>query len=115
MFRSASVVASTTLANVKAPGASTVVEVGNLFDEEPGVSFTCDELKCGTTYVFRAFAHATSTLMRSDFTPNLTASTLPCTPQGGCTLTQGYWKNHPEAWPVDTLQLGNDPRFLTQL
>ena len=24
----------------------------------------------------------------------------------GCTYTQGYWKNHPEAWPVATLMLG---------
>lgn len=23
-----------------------------------------------------------------------------------CTLTQGYWKNHASAWPVDTLVLG---------
>jgi hypothetical protein len=25
----------------------------------------------------------------------------------GCTLTQGYWKNHEEAWPTDTLRLGS--------
>lgn len=98
-----------------APGESTTVEVGNLFDEEPGVSFNCDELKCGTEYVFRAFAHATSTLNRSAFTPNLTASTLPCTPQGGCTLTQGYWKTHPEAWPLSTLQLGSTSYTAEQL
>jgi hypothetical protein len=24
----------------------------------------------------------------------------------GCTLTQGYWKNHPSAWPVNQLTLG---------
>jgi cysteine-rich repeat protein len=24
-----------------------------------------------------------------------------------CVFTQGYWKNHPEAWPVDRLTLGN--------
>lgn len=24
----------------------------------------------------------------------------------GCTLTQGFWKTHPEAWPVTTLTLG---------
>jgi len=27
---------------------------------------------------------------------------------GGCTYTQGYWKNHPEAWPVDNLTLGSE-------
>lgn len=26
---------------------------------------------------------------------------------GDCTLTQGYWKNHEEAWPVSALDLGN--------
>ena len=25
---------------------------------------------------------------------------------GGCTYTPGYWKNHPENWPVDSLALG---------
>jgi cysteine-rich repeat protein len=25
---------------------------------------------------------------------------------GDCTLTQGYWKNHPDAWPVTSLELG---------
>lgn len=25
---------------------------------------------------------------------------------GCCTRTQGYWKNHPEAWPVDELTIG---------
>src|SRR5215208_6110995 len=24
-----------------------------------------------------------------------------------CTLTQGYWKNHPKAWPVSELALGS--------
>jgi uncharacterized repeat protein (TIGR01451 family) len=27
-------------------------------------------------------------------------------PPSGCTLTQGFWKNHPEAWPVSSLTLG---------
>jgi len=26
---------------------------------------------------------------------------------GDCTLTQGYWKNHPDAWPVTSLELGS--------
>jgi hypothetical protein len=24
----------------------------------------------------------------------------------GCTYTQGYWKNHPDAWPVDEIAIG---------
>ncbi|WP_438024996.1 hypothetical protein [Sorangium sp. So ce233] len=31
----------------------------------------------------------------------------PPTPEGdGCTLTQGYWKNHEESWPVSSLTIG---------
>lgn len=26
---------------------------------------------------------------------------------GDCTFTQGYWKNHPDAWPVSSLMLGS--------
>jgi hypothetical protein len=33
----------------------------------------------------------------------------------GCTLTQGYWKNHPEVWPVDNLTLGSVPYTKEQL
>ena len=28
------------------------------------------------------------------------------TQSGDCTFTQGYWKNHPDAWPVASLKLG---------
>ena len=31
-----------------------------------------------------------------------------------CTLTQGYWKNHPRAWPVSTLTLGSVTYTKTQ-
>jgi len=33
----------------------------------------------------------------------------------GCTYTQGYWKNHPEAWPVTTLDLGTVSYTKTEL
>jgi hypothetical protein len=28
------------------------------------------------------------------------------TPETGCTHSQGYWKNHPEAWPVERITIG---------
>jgi hypothetical protein len=31
----------------------------------------------------------------------------PETGDEGCTLTQGYWKNHPNAWPVSSVTLGS--------
>jgi len=96
------------------PGESVTVNVGEfLFDN--GASTNCgDALTCGTAYVFRCFAHATSTLMRSDFTPNLTCSTLTCNGGSGCTYTQGFWKTHgpiptgnnTNQWPVNNLTLG---------
>lgn len=36
-------------------------------------------------------------------------------PGNYCTYTQGYWENHPEAWPVDSLMLGNVLYNQTQL
>jgi len=102
-----------------APNTCVTVDVGEfLFDN--GASTSCPTaLACGTSYVFRAFAHANSTLQRSDFTGNLTCSTLPCGAGSGCSLTQGYWKTHNPttgcadptsplciSWPVDDLTLG---------
>ena len=43
-------------------------------------------------------------------TPTATPTTTPTptpTPSGGCVFSQGYWKNHPDQWPVTQLQLGN--------
>ncbi len=36
-------------------------------------------------------------------------------PPAGCTLTQGYWKNHAQAWPVQSLTLGTVTYTKTQL
>ncbi len=82
-------------------------------------------LACGTQYVFRAFAHATSGVNRSDFSSTLTCETLPCNPGGGCTFTQGFWKTHgplgcvtgnnTNLWPVPSLALGNTTYDDTQL
>jgi hypothetical protein len=90
------------------------VNIGEfLFDN--GASTNCaSALLCGTAYVFRAFAHASSSLQRSDSTANLTCSTLACGSGETCTYTQGYWKTHgpvPEGnnsneWPVAALVLG---------
>ena len=46
----------------------------------------------------------------------LAALPSPVEPQEtGCTLTQGYWRTHPEAWPVDMLMLGGVPYTKDQL
>jgi hypothetical protein len=91
-----------------APGACTTIDIGRLFDEEPGVSFVCDELVCATPYVFRAYGNGTLNLGASEPTGDVYADTLACERERiNCTYTQGYWKNHLEAWPVDELALGD--------
>ena len=52
------------------------VDVGEFFFDN-GASTSCPgALLCGTAYVFQAFAHATSSANRSDFTSTLQCSTL---------------------------------------
>jgi hypothetical protein len=76
------------------PNQCVTVNVGDFLLDQ-GASTNCPgELVCGTDYVFRAFVHADSTKQRSDFTGNLTCSTLQCGSEGGCTFTQGYWEAH---------------------
>lgn len=77
------------------PNQSVNVKVGEfLFDN--GASSNCtDCLECGCDYVFRVFAHATSTMTRSDFSKDYIYSTVQCGGVStGCTYTQGYWKTH---------------------
>jgi hypothetical protein len=40
-------------------------------------------------------------------TPTVTPTVTPTPTPVGCVFSQGYWKNHPQAWPVTELQLGN--------
>jgi hypothetical protein len=108
------------------PGACVTVDLGDLLLDN-GASTNCpDALVCGTDYVFRSFAHATSTLSRSDFTPELSCSTLACGQGGGCTLPEDYWRyfNPPAcvsdparcvAWPVTSLTLGAAAYTVEQL
>ena len=75
-------------------------------------------MDCDTQYAFRAFAHANSSLNRSDFSSITTCTTAPCGGGcgEGCTFTRGYWKTHgpvgcvtgnnTDVWPVASLVLG---------
>jgi hypothetical protein len=98
------------------PGDCVTVRIGDLlFDNGASTSEGCDvALKCGTTYVFRAFAHATRSLRRSDFTGNLECSTEACDPGGRCTLTQGFWRTHPCDWPSPFMPGANGTASPTQ-
>jgi hypothetical protein len=54
-----------------------------------------------------------------EFQPQATATATPtptATPRSTvCPLTIGYWKNHPNAWPVNTLMLGSQTYTKTEL
>lgn len=91
-------------------GSGFAMLFGNLDDDECGVG-THDQadqpgqcpLACGECWIFRAFSHNPSgdnTRTRSAFTgpPHLRCSTDAC--PGGCNFSQGFWKTHPEAWPI---------------
>lgn len=103
------------------------VEIGDLNFDETGVSgqnCALDGLECGTTYVFRAFAHAGRRMGRSPWTANLVCSTLDC-PARDCTYSQGHYKTHGPAgcvtgnntnmWPATSLTLGTVNYSATQL
>jgi len=100
-----------------AGGQSLTVTVGDTIYDTPGASSACEStpLQCGTAYVFRAFAHATSTQNRSAFSATTSCSTMACDTDPGCTYTQGYWKTHgpipvgnnSNEWPVAGLTLGS--------
>jgi hypothetical protein len=89
------------------PGQSVTVVIGDdsLYDN-CAVSSPCSgaPLLCNTAYVFRASAlDATGQLRVSD---TITCATLACVGGSSCTYSQGYWRNHPNAWPVTSLILG---------
>jgi hypothetical protein len=91
------------------PNGSVQITISDNLPDLCGISSTCNTpLECDTAYAFRIFAHANNTNSKGPFTITTSpCSTAPCAGGGGgCTLTQGYWKNHLDAWPVNILTLG---------
>lgn len=87
------------------PNAIVTAEVGDMFDET-GVSTNYNyELDENTEYVFRVRAKGDANGTASQNSANVFTGTTPHTLN--CTYTQGFWKTHPEAWPVGSLMLGS--------
>jgi hypothetical protein len=57
----------------------------------------------------------TPTATATATSPPTVTPTPTATPSGVCPLTIGYWKNHPNAWPVHSLVLGSQPYNMTEL
>jgi hypothetical protein len=91
-------------------GAGQVAEVviGELFDETGLDASDRAELEDGTEYVVRARAVAAGPgLEESANSITITCRTLPRT-STDCTVSQGYWRRHPENWSrVTKLTLGS--------
>ena len=96
------------------PGQLAIVQLGDIFDETGVLSDHPEEMQSGTEYVFRVKANGdpgvignNSLLPASPYSPTMSAVTKAHDDLQDCVHTQGYWKNHPSAWPVSSLKLGN--------
>jgi len=102
------------------PDAVADIEIGDIFDETGVQSVNRDELTQGTMFVFRVKANGdpgdptggtgvtagSGLLPSSAYSTTHYASTKAPPVTTDCVFTQGYWKNHPTAWPVGSLKLG---------
>jgi len=102
------------------PDAIADIEVGDIFDETGVMSQNPDELTQGTMFVFRVKANGdgdptggigltagSGLVPASNYSSTHYASTKAPPATTDCVFTQGYWKNHPTAWPVGSVKLGN--------
>lgn len=89
---------------VLGPGGGVQVELGNIFDETGVYANSYGELGEDLAYVVRVYAQGIGTIAESGRSSTQEASTAP-DPQN-CTFTIGYWKTHPDAWPVSSLTVG---------
>ncbi|HVP37721.1 MAG TPA: hypothetical protein VMS93_00910 [Candidatus Saccharimonadales bacterium] len=77
---------------------------GDLFDETGVLTDNPNEFPASTGYVLRARALGGSGAPDGPNSASLYSGTAARV--NNCTYTQGYWKNHPSAWPVTSLTLG---------
>lgn len=86
------------------PNESITIQPGDMADESGVTANIVDELAYETDYVFAVFANAAEGRDDSEYSENVYGAT---TGRGNnCTFTIGYWKTHPETWPISSLMLG---------
>lgn len=86
------------------PNSAVNIGVGKLFDETGIATDDAGELTDSRQYVFRVSARSWGSSPASGYSPTFLTATSA---SNNCTYTQGYWKNHSSAWPVNSLMLGN--------
>jgi hypothetical protein len=118
-----------TISFLLGPGELATIEIGDIFDETGVQASNAGEVTAGTEYVVRVRANGegglptggdnlmggNSAMGGSGYSPTCHAWTKHHDDREECVHSQGYWKNHPEKWPVSTLRLGNVIYTKTQL
>ena len=104
------------------PSELALIEIGDIFDETGVQTSNAGEMAAGTEYVVRVKANGEGGLPSggdnllgggngllggSEYSATLHAWTKAHDDRVECVHSQGYWKTHPEKWPVSSLKLGN--------
>ncbi len=105
------------------PGQTASIEIGDIFDETGVLATHAGEMAVGTEYAIRVNANGDGGLTGggnglispSPYSGTYYAWTRDNDGQNDCVHSQGYWKEHPDAWPVSNLRLGNIIYTKTQL
>jgi hypothetical protein len=87
------------------PNAVAYIEVGDIFDETGMYANYDGEMEPGTEYILRVRAESYGPIQASPWGPNQVFST-DSQESTDCTYTIGFWKNHEEVWPTESLILG---------
>lgn len=96
-------------------GQSATVELGDIFDETGVLATSAGELAVGTEYAVRVRANGEGGISDgggSLVTGSPNSETYFCRTKENegredCVHSQGYWKTHPNDWPVSSLRLGS--------
>ena len=105
------------------PNETANVEIGDIFDETGVLASNLSEMAVGSQYVIRVKANGdggltgggsgvvvgdpTHLISPSTYSPTYRFNTKSNDGLEECVRSQGYWKTHPNAWPVNNLRLGN--------
>ena len=88
------------------------VVLGELFDETGLYTTYTDDMIPGTEYAVRVRADGGPL---GDESANSGTYFVTSDTHEDCRFTVGYWKNHPEAWPTNSLTLGNNVYNMAEL
>ena len=92
------------------PGEVANVEIGDVFDETGVIATNVGEMSVGTEYVVRVRANgqggANTGGNGSRYSETAYVWTKANQGRSECIRSQGWWKTHPDAWPVTSLRLG---------